>query len=120
MGSKKEKEVKTTLLYPDLVSQRAELTEMVKGFNLIDDLSRITNLKVLYSEIEPGGYFQPHKDKYSHIFFVTEGSLLFEANDNEIEVSAGGVLNVESGFKHSYKNNSSKTAKLITMNVHRT
>lgn len=66
--------------------------------------------------IEPGcgiGYHDHHDE--TEIFYVIEGSVIWNDGEKDTEVSEGGVMICEDGKGHSILNKSDKPAKLTAL-----
>jgi|GEM_PF-6702142 len=97
--------------------QRPDITKLIRGYKILDTLSGITDLSIIYSEIKPGGIFSEHLDAYNHIFLVIVGELNFLIEGKSVKLNEGVLLKTVSGEKHGYSNDSESIVKLLTLNI---
>jgi quercetin dioxygenase-like cupin family protein len=65
--------------------------------------------------VPPGGGPPPHRHDFEEMFSVLEGSVDFTFRGEASTVSAGTTINIPANAPHSFKNNSSKPARLLCM-----
>ncbi len=64
--------------------------------------------------VAPGGGPPPHRhSREEESFFILEGEITFQVNDQEIVATEGMFANMPVGSVHCFKNNTDKTARMI-------
>ena len=64
----------------------------------------------------PGGGPPPHvHSREEEGFYILEGEITLQAGDKKIVATAGMFVNMPIGMPHSFKNESSKPAKMLIM-----
>ncbi len=68
------------------------------------------------SIVPPGGGPPPHvHSREEEGLYILEGEITLQAGDKQITATAGMFVNIPIGLPHSFKNISSKTAKMMIM-----
>ena len=86
------------------------------GLNFIATGNDTNGRYFLSQTIIPAGDSGPPIHSHSNedeSFFLKNGQLKFIVNDEEIELNTGEFLNIESGERHAWKNESNEDAELI-------
>ena len=66
--------------------------------------------------VPPGGGPPPHvHSREEEGFYILEGEITLQAGDERIVATAGMFVNMPIGLPHSFKNESSKPAKMLIM-----
>ena len=66
--------------------------------------------------VPPGGGPPPHvHSREEEGFYILEGEITLQAGDKRIVATAGMFVNMPIGMPHSFKNESSKPAKMLIM-----
>ena len=66
--------------------------------------------------VPPGGGPPPHvHSREEEGFYILEGEITLQAGDQRIVATAGMFVNMPIGMPHSFKNESSKPAKMLIM-----
>ncbi len=64
--------------------------------------------------VPPGGGPPPHiQTREEEAFYILEGVVSFYGEDGEIEAGPGTYLNIPKGAKHSFRNNSNETVRML-------
>ncbi len=64
--------------------------------------------------VPPGGGPPPHiQTREEEAFYILEGTVTFYAHGEAIEAGTGTYLNIPKGAKHSFKNNTEETARML-------
>ena len=64
--------------------------------------------------VPPGGGPPPHiQTREEEAFYILEGTVTFYAHGEEIAAGPGTYLNIPKGAKHSFKNNTDETARML-------
>ena len=74
------------------------------------------DFRVLRDWAEPGATrrMHSHDDATYHVFTLVTGQLLLTVDgENPVEVTAGQVLDLKGGAKHTFKNTGSVTATIV-------
>lgn len=91
---------------------RPELTTGIAGKLLLEG-----PMKMVLTRVEPGGFFRPHRDNYSHLFHILSGQALARVEAKEYLLLAGFSLQVEAGERHEYENNGQQELLLLSINL---
>ncbi len=96
----------------DWQAVRPELTSGVSGKLLCDGAT-----KIVLTRVVPGGFFPPHRDKYSHLFHFLSGAGVVLLGEQRIDVGPGICLQIDAGELHGYENNGKEDLLLISVNL---
>ena len=91
---------------------RPALTRGVFGRTMFD-----AGTKMVFTRVERGGGFAPHRDAYGHLMYVLSGSGLALCGDGEYLLTPGLVLQIPAGEEHSYRNTGADPLTLISLNL---
>ena len=65
--------------------------------------------------VPPGGGPPPHRHDFEEMFTILDGEIELTFRGEAYRASAGSTVNVPANAPHSFKNNSSKPARLLCM-----
>lgn len=91
---------------------RPHLAQGVEGKTLIAD-----GVKVVLTQVKPGGRFVHHRDDYGHLFYFISGEGLVTLEEERLVVGPGVAVRVEAGELHAYKNTGGEDLVLISINL---
>ena len=99
----------------EFVATRKDLTKGVYGLPLVSKDLSIT--KVTLTKVTPNGEFSTHIDEYHHIFYFIKGQGVGQLGNEEYSIKPGRIVEIPVGTPHGYRNTSTETMLLITMNI---
>jgi len=91
---------------------RPEMTNGVFGKTLLDGI-----VKIVLTQVTPGGGFLSHRDPYGHLFYFLVGEGIVRVEGTELRAGPGLVVRVAPGESHSYENRGSGDMNLISVNL---
>ncbi|TFG03582.1 cupin domain-containing protein [Candidatus Thorarchaeota archaeon] len=94
---------------------REDVASKVFGCTLVPTMA--SGIKITLTRVEPQGEFSTHKDQYHHVLYFLSGHGVGWLDSDEYEVKAGRAVRIPAGTLHGYRNNSSETMTLLTINI---
>jgi len=91
---------------------RPEIAEGVSGKVLLAGPTR-----AVLTRVAPGGRFAPHRDPYSHLFYILAGTGLISAGEEQRSVGPGAVVRIAAGELHGYENSGNEKLLLLSLNL---
>jgi quercetin dioxygenase-like cupin family protein len=91
---------------------RPDVAEGIIGKTLLSG-----NVKVVLARVAPGGKFLPHRDAYSHLFYVLAGAGRVHIDGKEFPLRPGSVVRIAAGETHAYENTDSDDLVIFSLNL---
>ena len=91
---------------------RPDVARGVFGKMLLDG-----QVKAVLTRVEPGGKFEMHHDKYSHLFYFLGGEGMVRVGRQQINALPGLVARIDAGEPHGYENTGMEDLILISLNI---
>jgi len=67
--------------------------------------------------LDPNGIIQPHLHSFEESFYILEGNVIVQINEQAYQLSAGHFGLISTGVKHAFRNASDKSARWLEMHA---
>ncbi len=77
-------------------------------------------ISIILDESGPGGGPRLHRHPYDETWVVIEGTLTFQAGDEQLAAGPGDIVIVPPGIPHRFTNDGPGTSRLVCIHAHPT